>query len=189
MLGRTHDLAAFTVIILAAIYFPPALPLSLATILVAMLAAMIGGLVPDIDDPSSDFWDVIPIGEILGKVFKPLAGKHRNISHSLIGVVLVILISKLLLLIIKPYLLVDLDIVWIAFMLGFSSHLLIDSFTSQGILLFWPLPFKFGIPPFKFMRIKTGGIMETVIIFPSLVILNIYLVVKNYEFLSEMVVK
>lgn len=95
MLGRTHDLAAFTAIILAAIYFPPVLPMSLATILVAFLAAMMGGLVPDIDDPASDFWGVIPVGEVLGKVFKPLIGKHRNISHSLIGIVLIIIISKL----------------------------------------------------------------------------------------------
>jgi len=32
-----------------------------------------------------------------------------------------------------------------------------------------------GFPPFKFLRIKTGGFIEKAIVFPGLIVLNLYI--------------
>lgn len=188
MLGRTHDLGAFTAILLATIFLP--IPqLSLATILVAILAGMIGGLLPDMDEPSSDFWDTIPVGEIFSKIFKPFTGKHRHLSHSIVGIFMVIFFSRVFINLIKPYLLVDLEIVWYAFLLGYCSHLIMDSLTREGLPLFWPLKIKIGIPPLSFLRMKTGGLIEKGIVFPGLFILDIYLITQNYKILAGLIGK
>jgi len=179
MLGRTHDLFAFTTITLAAIYLP--VPnLSIATALVAILSAMIGSLLPDIDQKSSDIWDTIPLGEILGKIVSPFIGKHRHITHSLLGVIIVYFISNFTINLIRPYLLVNLNIVWQSFMLGYLSHLFADSLTEAGIPIFFPFKYKFGIPPIKKLRIKTGKWFENYIIFPGLILINIYLFWQNF---------
>lgn len=54
MTGRTHDLAAFTSIV-AAVSFYQMPPMSLATVLVSLGAAMIGGVMPDLDQPTANF--------------------------------------------------------------------------------------------------------------------------------------
>lgn len=187
MLGRTHDLFAFTTIVLAVIYLP--IPhLTLATALVSLLAAMIGGLLPDIDQASSDFWNSIPIGEVVGKLVSPLVGKHRTITHSIVGVVIIAYLSQFAMDLVRPYLLVDLEIVRNAFMLGYLSHLFADSLTEAGIPIFFPFKYKFGIPPIKAMRIKTGKWFEKLIIFPGLVVLNFYLFWQYYQKFVELIV-
>lgn len=52
MTGRTHDLAAFTALTIA-IATTPIPHMSLATAIVAFSANMIGGLAPDIDQPTA----------------------------------------------------------------------------------------------------------------------------------------
>lgn len=66
-------------------------------------------------------------------------------------------------------------------MIGFVSHLVTDAMTRQGIPLLFPLPWDFGIPPFKFLRMKTGGFVELWIVVPVLILLNGYLVYEYYE--------
>ena len=76
MTGRTHDLAAFTVLGFIALTYP--LPnITLATGLVAVVANMIGGIAPDIDQPTAPFWRNLPVGRIFGKVFRLVIGGHR----------------------------------------------------------------------------------------------------------------
>ena len=55
MTGRTHDLAAFTALnyIVAT---QPLEPITLPTVFVAISANFIGGLAPDLDQPTSSFW-------------------------------------------------------------------------------------------------------------------------------------
>src|SRR5581483_7420963 len=87
MTGRTHDLAAFTALNLVLVSGP--IPqMSLATAVVAFGANMIGGLTPDIDQPTADLWRRLPAGTILGKLLSPLLGGHRFISHSILGIFL-----------------------------------------------------------------------------------------------------
>lgn len=180
MTGRTHDLAAFTA--LTYIVATSSLQtMSLATFIAAFTANMIGGLAPDIDKPTSDFWDHIPAGSVFGKLLSPLLGGHRFISHSIIGIVAFGYGMQYILGIMGNVLLVDMSILWWAFMIGFVSHLVADSLTKDGVPWLFPIPIRLGFPPFKFLRIKTGGILEKAIVFPGLIFLTLYLYYSNYS--------
>lgn len=180
MTGRTHDLAAFT-LLTATVAYLPLQQMTLATAVVAFTANMVGALAPDIDQTTSSIWEKVRFGRILSGVISPLFGKHRFISHSLVGVFIFAIASKFLLGVIGSVLLVDMNIVWVAFMIGFLSHLLTDMLTRDGIPLFFPIPIRFGIPPIKAFRIKTNGMIEKTIIFPGLILLNMYIFYMNYE--------
>ncbi len=172
MTGRTHDLAAFTALNVAFIITPAIPDITFATVITAVGANMLGGLLPDIDDVSSDFWDKLRGGHILARFVKPFIGKHRKISHSLLRLFIAGWLLKLLLAIIGTVLLVDMNIVWWATMIGFVSHLVADGLTKNGVPLLFPLDIDFGFPPFSSMRIRTGGFRETWLVFPGLILLN-----------------
>jgi inner membrane protein len=180
MTSRTHDLAAFTALNL--VVATQTLPkISLPTALVALGACFLGGLAPDSDTSTSGFWQKIPAGSILGKLVGPLIGAHRHISHSLLGVILFGLGAKYLLGLASAVVLVDMNIVWFAFMIGLVSHLLIDTLTTEGVPWLLPLPFHIGFPPFREYRVKTGGFVEKFVIFPLLLLGNGYLFYNFYH--------
>ncbi len=180
MTGRTHDLAAFTA--LSFVVLTSVVPhMSLSTAIVAFSANMIGGLTPDIDQPTADLWHKLPAGGVYSRLFTPLLGGHRYISHSVSGILLFGFLSKILLQAMSTVLLTDMNIVWWAFMIGFLSHILMDLFTREGEPLLFPIPFKFGFPPFAFLRIKTGGFLEKMFIFPLLLLINAYLFYTHYQ--------
>lgn len=184
MTGRTHDLAAFTALTFVVVTYPLT-EMSLATAFVAFSANMIGGLAPDIDQPTAALWRRIRAGSIIGKIIQPLFGGHRFISHSLIGVWLFGVVLKVFLSAISGILIVDMDIVWWAFMIGFASHLVMDLLTRDGIPVLFPIPIRFGIPPLSFFRMKTGGIVEKSFVFPALLMINIYLMYTHYGKILE----
>lgn len=180
MTGRTHDLAAFTA--LAVVVTSSPLPeMTLATALVAFSANMIGGLAPDIDQPTATLWNRIRAGGIIGRIVKPFLGGHRYISHSLIGIFLFGFIARLILNAMSSFLIVDMDIVWWAFMIGYVSHLIMDTFTTEGVPWLFPIPIKFGVPPLRIFRMKTGGIVEKSFVFPGLLLINAYLFYTHYH--------
>ena len=178
MTGRTHDLAAITALT-AVLAYEPLIKLSLATAIVAIAANMIGGLTPDIDQPTAGFWQKIPTGSIIGRIINPLLGHHRMISHSIIGMALAGWGLKYLLVYMHTFLLVDMTVIWWAFMLGFASHLIMDALTKEGIPWFFPIPIRLGFAPKQF-RVTTGGLIETIIVFPSLLAINGYLLYAQY---------
>ncbi len=192
MTGRTHDLAAFTALSFIA-FAEPIHKMSLATVLIAFSANMIGGLAPDIDQPTAALWHRMRAGSIIGKIIQPLLGGHRYISHSLVGVVLFGAFTKFVLEQSKSFLLVDMDVIWWSFMIGFISHLIMDTFTHDGVPWLFPIPFRFGFPPLKFLRPHTGGVVEKSFIFPMLLIANIIIYYTNYhhvlDFLKNYLVK
>lgn len=160
MTARTHDLAAITAFGIVAT-IQSVRPVTVATALLALLFNQIGGVFPDIDQPTAPFWRNLPIGRLFGKAFDRLLGGHRFLTHSLVGFALTgwlfhWLLHMLSLLIPK----MDAHIVWWAFMIGVASHLFMDMFTKEGIPLLLPIPIKFGIPPFKAFRLTTGKIGE-----------------------------
>ncbi len=174
MTGRTHDLGAFTALTYI-IVSQPLMHIGLATTIVAFSANMIGGLMPDIDQPTADLWHKLPAGTVYSRLFTPLLGGHRFISHSIFGIVLFGFGSKFILNSASHVLLVNMDIVWWSFMIGFLSHLILDTFTKEGVPWLFPIPIKFGIPPIKALRIKTGGMIEKAGVFPLLLIANFYM--------------
>ena len=180
MTGRTHDLAAFTA--LSAIVISHQLPhITLATGLVAVTANLIGGVAPDIDQPTAPFWRNLPIGHVVGRIFDPFLGGHRFLSHSLIGIGLFGLGFHYLLEILKPsFPTWDMQVIWWAFMIGFVSHLLMDTITREGVPWLLPIPIKIGVPPMKMYRVQTGGFVENFIIIPVLIFILVYLYYNNY---------
>lgn len=179
MTGRTHDLAAFTAMTVVLAVFP--IPqMSLATAFVAFGANMVGGLIPDIDQSSAKLYSDIRGGHILAKVIDPLLGSHRFLSHSILGIVLFGFLFHLLLSAMKKVLLVDMDIVWWAFIIGFLSHLVMDTLTKEGVPWLFPIPIHFGLPPLRFLRLTTGGFVEKSIVFPGLILLTGYVVFVYY---------
>ena len=179
MTGRTHDLAAFTALSYVAAT-SPLQEVSLATLGVAIGANFLGGLAPDLDQTTSDFWHHVRGVNVISRIIAPLLGGHRFISHSILGIFLFGFIVDKILEMISGVLIVNMDIVWWAFMIGFVSHLVMDTFTKEGVPWLFPIPIRFGIPPFSFLRVKTGGMLEKSFIFPGLILLNFYIYYANY---------
>lgn len=192
MTERTHDMAGLTCLTIAFLVYSPS-QLSLVTLVTVILANQIGASFPDLDQPTAEFYRELPAGSLLGHLFAPLLGSHRHISHSILGIAIYSWLFHLLLIYLSKFILVDMNLVWWAFTLGFVSHLIMDSLTKEGVPWFFPFPIRFGFPPFKFMRITTGKFMEKLIIYPSLIALNGYLLYMNYnkvvDFFSNQIIR
>lgn len=181
MTGRTHDLAAITVLGVVFV-LGPTRDIGLSTAIVAVLANLMGGITPDIDQPTAPLWRNLPIGKYFGKMFGLLNGGHRFLTHSLLGLYLFGVAAHWLLAFVHPIAgSIDLNLVWRAFMLGMASHLVMDMFTKEGVPLLLPLPFKLGIPPIKGLRITTGKWRETFVVFPLLLLCNAVFYVTHYR--------
>lgn len=160
MTGRTHDLAAFTALAGVALV-APARSTSLATVLLTLLFNQIGGIAPDIDQPTAPFWKNLPIGKYFGKVSGKMLGGHRFFTHSLLGLIVTGFGMRLFLAFIhRLFPTVDTGLMWWGFMIGMVSHLVMDLFTKEGIPLLLPLHIKLGLPPIKSLRITTGKTPE-----------------------------
>ncbi len=181
MTGRTHDLAAF--VALTGVVIAWDIPeLSLGSAVVAVTANLIGGIAPDLDTPTAPFWRNLPIGGIAGRIFGGVVGGHRSLLHSLVGMLLMGWLLNLLLLFLHPsWPGLQADVVWWAFMIGYLSHLVMDSLTKEGVPWLWPLPAKVGFPPIRRWRVTTGKWAEWVIIFPGLLIAEWALIYSQYE--------
>lgn len=181
MTGRTHDMAAFTA--LTVIVVTQAIPhVTLATGITAVVANLIGGITPDIDQPTAPLWKNLPIGRYVGRTFDKLLGGHRFLSHSLIGAVLFGYAFHYLQVVLKPsFPHLNMDVIWWAFIIGYASHLVMDTITTEGVPWLLPIPIKFGIPPIKELRVQTGGLVERFVVFPGLMIVTIYFIYIYYD--------
>lgn len=109
--------------------------------LIFIIITLIATLLPDIDSAYS----------ILGQkkmfMFLQFFVKHRGILHSFTFLTLLTIIF----LFFVPQ-------IALGFFLGYSIHLFADSFTKDGIVLFYPFKAKSS------WKIKTGGKIETVVL-------------------------
>ncbi|MBI2464509.1 metal-dependent hydrolase [Candidatus Shapirobacteria bacterium] len=179
MLSRTHDLGAFSSLLIVAAAYPQS-HLGLNTIIVASIANIVGSLLPDADQASNRLWDLLPGGNFLGKIFRNLFLSHRTLSHSLLGgYVIYQAVSWLL-----PQLFnsnfVNSQVIIYSLMIGYISHLALDGLTEEGIPLLFPFPWKFGFPAIRSWRIKTGHWFENWIIFPGFVLFILWLFSVNW---------
>ena len=180
MIARTHDVAAAAAL-LGFILVNPVHDITLATAVAALIANQIGGIAPDIDQPTAPFWRNLPIGGIFGKIIGRSLGGHRFLSHSIIGLAIFGFACYWLLNILQPIMpRVDIGWVWWAFMIGMVSHLLMDSFTKEGVPWLLPVPVKFGFPPLRRLRITTGKMAEHFVVLPLLLALSVWLFASNY---------
>ncbi|MDD5193564.1 MAG: metal-dependent hydrolase [Candidatus Nanoarchaeia archaeon] len=112
---------------------------------------LIGTIIPDLDSSCSKF------GKRL--IFRPFQFfvKHRGIMHTFTFVLILFFILN------RYY-----SFIAFPLLLGYSLHLITDSFTKQGIIVLWPLKFRIrGL-------LTTGGAFEN-LLFNLLVFLNIFL--------------
>lgn len=183
MTGKTHQIAGMTA---GLGYFllqaPPTYqPATLAAVLVG---SSLAALLPDIDQPASVIWDKIPfIGHAAGEVTKKATFGHRNLTHSLLGFVMIGLLLYWLLSTFPDYWGINTNIILISMMISYAIHLLADSFTVRGIPLLWPWQRNFGIPPgpLEGIRIETGQWFENFIIFPILNIVLFFIIFTNWS--------
>ena len=182
MKARTHDIAAATSLIAVLAVLPQLPTVTLSTVILSVLANQIGGIVPDIDQPTAPFWRNLPIGGVFGKIISKMLGGHRFLTHSILGLVLVGVAAHFLLLFLQPIMpSVQTNYVWWALMIGMLSHLLMDTFTKEGVPWLLPIPIKFGIPPVKSLRVTTGTWVETFIVIPILLLIAGVILKWNYE--------
>jgi len=116
MLFRTHIAFGFLVAIFALKFFDPENQLLFAFIL------LIGAAFPDIDHPKSR----------LGQMAWPISVffEHRGFFHSFFAIALFPAIL---------FIISDSVLYSIAFLLGYASHILSDSISTQGIMPLHPL--------------------------------------------------
>ena len=119
----------------------------------ALGAAVIGSLLPDLDHPSS--W----LGRRLWPVSRPLALLlgHRGLTHSLLAVVGGLMLIQAM----EPRTLLGRLVEPMA--LGYLSHLAADALTPAGVPLLWPWKRRFALPV-----CSTGGLMEMVVVAATL---------------------
>lgn len=185
MTARTHDLAAITALGIV-VLLQPERSLTLSTAIAALIANQIGGITPDIDQPTAPFWRNLPVGGLFGRMVGKLLGGHRFLTHSIFGLVLFGFAAHWLLVFIRPLLgAIDIDLVWWAYIIGMLSHLIMDSFTKEGVPWLLPIPIKFGFPPLRRLRITTGKAMEALVVFPGLLVFNAAFYAHNYQRLLE----
>jgi membrane-bound metal-dependent hydrolase YbcI (DUF457 family) len=185
--ARTHDLAAATSLAATIVVLSPLPSMSVATLLLALVANQLGGIAPDIDQPTAPFWRNLPVGGVVGRIIDKMLGGHRFITHSLIGLALLTFLFHWLLVFLHPIMpAVQIDLVWWAFVIGMISHLVMDTLTKEGVPWLLPIPIKFGIPPVKQLRITTGKNIENFVIFPLLALLLVAIIAMNYSAFVEL---
>jgi len=148
MLTRTHVAVGLAV----AFYFMPYVTHKIVFFPIILIAS----LLPDIDSAAS----------AIGKhaVFRPLQWifSHRGVIHSYTVCIVVSVLFAFFI-----------PVLAFPFFLGYSFHLFMDSFTVQGIMVFWPLKQKSTGP------VRTGGSVESAI-FVVMVIVDFALLVKLF---------
>ncbi|MFD0681520.1 MULTISPECIES: metal-dependent hydrolase [unclassified Paenibacillus] len=112
----------------------------------AVLLGCLAGPLADVDKQGSTMAKILfPLSALL----RILKVRHRTVTHSLIFIMILWLISSPL-----PAL-----YHWV-FITAYASHPLIDLLNEKGVQLFWPLRFKVRLLP-KFLAIDTGSTGET----------------------------
>lgn len=189
MTGKSHKLIGLTLGV--GYYLSQTQPqYAPATFGAVALLSYFGALLPDIDQPAAELWDKLPFGHTLGKISDPFL-KHRNITHSIVGLVGISLLVRYLLLQMPSYWGIDPRYILYAFVFGYASHLLADMITVEGIPLFLPYKKMLGIPPkpFQGIRIETGKWFENLVIFPAINLVLIILIWTDWSKIKALLLK
>ena len=166
MTARTHDAIAFASLVTVATLFPPE-KLNVLTLFASLVANVIGGLLPDIDQATNRLWDMLPSGNEVGKNLRGLFLHHRTITHSLLGLFIAYKFFGWFLPQILNPTSIDVSLVYWSLMIGYTSHLVGDIFTKDGLPLLFPIQWKFGIPPWPALRVRAGTWVEFYLVLPG----------------------
>lgn len=181
MTDKTHQLIGLTATSAAFLILHPNAQVTWPIAGTILIGSFLGSVAPDIDQPTCNLWDSIPLGGFLGKLTSKALGGHRNLSHSILGVILFgLLFYWLASLIPSNWFLVP-DIAFKSAVIGFIAHLAADSVTVMGIPLFWPFGGYMGFPPHPFqgIRIITGKWFENLVVFPGIIVVFLVLLATH----------
>ncbi len=123
------------------------------------VAALIGGAAPDLDKPRR-WW-----ARFLAHT---AFGGHRHLSHSFVGLFLAAVASGVVARSLAEPFHLDPGLAVTGFVIGYISHLILDSLTVEGVPWFFPIHRYLGLPPISRMRIRTGGVIERLVVVPLL---------------------
>lgn len=119
------------------------------------LSALLGSLLPDLDHPRSLISARLPLGGIVSRL-----SEHRGFAHTFEGALAICIpVGLLLAKAFADYLTIP------ALFVGYLSHLVADALTVTGVRWSW---LKKG--PRTSWRIRTGSLLELVVLFPSLML-------------------
>ena len=133
-------------------YFVTAAALQWQPSTAAVATAALGSLLPDIDLPTS----------AVGRPFFPISKAlneqigHRTLTHSVVGIFLLFLI-------LSPLVFLDSLILW-ALVIGYVSHLLIDTVNKAGIELLYPSKVRAWFLNDERYRITVGSHEEFILL-------------------------
>lgn len=116
-----------------------------------------GSLIPDIDEPHSLVGRHVPgFSHALKVIFE-----HRGAIHTPFTMILT---TALIYFILKPWCPVEyISAITIGWVVGYLSHLILDTITPQGIM--WYFPFSKWYTSFQSSRFVTGtGVFATILI-------------------------
>jgi len=181
MTGKTHQIIGITAglsFYLATIK-PEYAPATLAAVVVG---SHLASLMPDLDQSAAEIWNSIPYGHVAGKVVDPFI-KHRNFSHSLLGLAIFGYLIYALLHLFPEYWGINQMLVFRSMMVAYASHLLVDMLTVEGIPLLFPYKGMMGIPPRPLhgIRIITGKWFENLVVFSVINITLLLIIITNFE--------
>jgi inner membrane protein len=175
-------MAAFTLLIVKPVSLGPALGA------LAIISAMVGALTPDLDQPTANIWRRLIGGNTVGNIFKAFSGGHRHFTHSVLGIIVIgWCLNWIIVHVINPAFASQALALWTAFMIGYISHPVLDSFTDKGVPWLWPLKTHIKIPPGpEELRVTTNSFVERVIVRSGIIIIAVLLLQRNWEVLKKL---
>ena len=136
------------------------LPLPATTLYAA--AALAGAVAPDLDKPRGLWGKLVVLGAL---------GGHRHLSHSLLGAALAAAFVYAAMALLAASLGFAGGLLWLGFVVGYLSHLLLDGLTVDGVPWFLPLSARrSSLMPFVELRVRTGGLVEQFLVMPALLV-------------------
>jgi inner membrane protein len=118
----------------------------------SLVALGLGTILPDIDTSTSSIGQLVP--GFSSRIERKFG--HRTITHSLLGVIVLALVSS-------PLLYWNLS-VFAFLLLGFVSHLILDTFNISGVPLLWPAKTVFWFFPHRAYRVAYNSPLERLVL-------------------------
>jgi membrane-bound metal-dependent hydrolase YbcI (DUF457 family)/biotin carboxyl carrier protein len=117
----------------------------------SLVALGLGSILPDIDTSTSNIGQLVP--GFSSRIERKFG--HRTITHSLLGVIFLAIISS-------PLIFWN-SSVFAFLLLGFLSHLILDTFNISGVPLLWPARTVFWFFPHRAYRVAYNSPLERLI--------------------------
>jgi len=154
MLSKTHLSVTLFLVFLSLPFVPHKV--------IFFASALFATLLPDLDSKTSKFGRE--------KIFRPLQLflKHRGVLHSFVSLIFFSVLLK-----------IYFPSVLFGFILGYSSHLLMDALTVRGIAPFYPF-FKFK---FSFI-VRTGKNLEKIIYWMTFIFNGFFVVMYLLKYIN-----